>query len=201
MRCISKIKEPRKKILFLGYRETKIIPALIKANCNVDYTNEKIPGVEGYDLLISFGYKHILKKNDINIFNCPILNLHISYLPFNRGAHPNFWSFYDNTLSGVTIHLVDEGVDTGPIIFQRLVSFTNEQNTFKKTYEKLNFEIEDLFLENLEELLNDNWTATRQIGLGTKHDIKDLPSNFSGWNSNIKREINKLYKEGLNYDH
>ena len=127
--------------------------------------------------------------------------MHISYLPFNRGAHPNFWSFYDNTLSGVTIHLVDEGVDTGPIIFQRLVSFTKEQNTFKKTYEKLNFEIEDLFLENLEELLNDNWTATRQIGLGTKHDIKDLPSNFSGWNSNIKREINKLYKEGLNYDH
>jgi len=200
MKCISKIEKPRKKILFLGYSETKIIPALIKANCNIDHTNEKISAVEGYDLLISFGYKHILKKIDINKFNCPILNLHISYLPFNRGAHPNFWSFYDNTPSGVTIHLVDEGVDTGPIIFQRLIDFSKEENTFKKTYEKLIFEIENLFLENLEDLLKDNWTATKQIGLGTKHDFKDLPSNFSGWNSIIKKEINKLNNEGLNYD-
>ena len=38
--------------------------------------------------------------------------MHISYLPFNRGAHPNYWSFKDNSPKGVTIHFIDNGIDT-----------------------------------------------------------------------------------------
>ena len=71
------------------------------------------------DLIVSFGYRHILRSDFINKCGCPIANLHISYLPFNRGAHPNFWSFYDDTPSGVSIYLIDEGIDTGPILFQK----------------------------------------------------------------------------------
>jgi hypothetical protein len=80
-----------------------------------------------YDLIISFGYRHIISKEIIKSVNCPIINLHISYLPYNRGAHPNFWSFYDKTPSGVTIHLVNEGIDTGPIIYQRHIIFDNNE--------------------------------------------------------------------------
>ena len=41
----------------------------------------------------------------------PIVNLHISYLPFNRGSHPNYWSFVENTPKGVSIHEIDEQIE------------------------------------------------------------------------------------------
>ena len=47
----------------------------------------------------------------------------MSYLPFNRGAHPNFWSFVDNTPSGVSIVEIDKGIDTGPVIYKKKIKF------------------------------------------------------------------------------
>jgi methionyl-tRNA formyltransferase len=199
MKRINKIKNPTKRILFLGYSEsqTKIIDALVTNNCLVDHTNDEIEPVAGYDYVISYGYRHILKQNVIDGFDCPIFNLHISYLPYNRGAHPNFWSFYDNTPAGVTIHLIDGGVDTGPIVRQQYVNFSKSDDTFVKTYTVLIERIESLFLEFLPSLLADNWKARKQRGIGTHHYVRDLPSNFSGWNSNIEQELDRLDKEGL----
>ena len=114
-----------KKIIFLGYdsSKTRLINELKKRKCVVKAISEKISieDIGKRDLIISFGYRHILSSNFINNCGCPIVNLHISYLPFNRGAHPNFWSFYDNTPSGVTIHLINEGIDSGPILFQKKI--------------------------------------------------------------------------------
>ena len=202
MRHLSSYKNPKKKILFLGYNEkqTKVINALIDKNCSVDHNYKKVSGLNGYDFIICYGYRHILNQDMIKKFNCPIFNLHISFLPYNRGAHPNFWSFYDNTPAGVTIHLIDEGVDTGPIISQKYVNFKKEDNTFSKTYLLLKREIENLFLECVDKLLNDEWKAKKQKGVGSHHFKKDFPSNFSGWDSNIKKEIAKLKIEGLRYD-
>lgn len=153
------IKKLKTKVLFLGYNssETKIINHLISNNCIVDHDNEKLNNFNiNYDIVICFGYRHILKKEFINKCDCPIINLHISYLPYNRGAHPNFWSFYDNTICGVTIHLLDEGIDTGPILFQKKVIFKNEV-TFYETYKRLFNEIENLFILNIKKILIQNW--------------------------------------------
>ena len=202
MKRINEIQNPRKKVLFLGYdeKQTHLIDALVKNNCVVDHTEDKVEPVSVYDFVVSYGYRHILKQNVIEGFGCPILNLHIAYLPYNRGAHPNFWAFYDNTPTGVTIHLIDGGVDTGPIVKQRFVNFEKEDDTFAKTYAALIEHIEVLFLDLLPSLLADDWTAKKQRGIGTHHYAKDLPSNFSGWNSIIEQEIAKLDKEGLKYE-
>lgn len=53
----------------------------------------------------------------------PVLNLHISYLPWNRGANPNFWSFVENTKKGVTIHEIDEKLDKGKILLRKELEF------------------------------------------------------------------------------
>lgn len=199
---INEIEEPTKKILFLGYNQsqTKLIDALVTNNCIVDHTEEKFEAIKGYDCVVSYGYRHILKQNMIDDLDCPIFNLHISYLPYNRGAHSNFWSFYDNTPSGVTIHLIDSGVDTGPIVKQKYVNFQESDNTFAKTYSVLKENIENLFLEFLPLLLTDTWTAKKQRGIGTHHYVRDLPTNFSGWNSVITEELSRLDNEGLLYD-
>lgn len=202
MKQINKVTNPAKRILFLGYdqSQTKLIDALISNNCAVDHAEDKVKPITGYDCVISYGYRHILNQDVIDGFDCPIFNLHISYLPYNRGAHPNFWSFYDNTPSGVTIHLIDGGVDTGPIVKQQYVNFNESDDTFIKTYAVLIEHIENLFLEFLPSLLSDSWNARPQRGVGTHHCVKDLPSNFTDWNSNIEQELARLDKEGLKYD-
>lgn len=202
MRRLNELKYPKKKILFLGYdeTETKLIHALIHKKCLVDHTSQKVENISKYDFVVSFGYRHILKQKQIERFRCPIFNLHISYLPYNRGAHPNFWSFYENTPAGVTIHLIDKGIDTGPIISQKYVRFDKRDDTFFKTYKVLKREMELLFLSNIDTLLSNKWVTKLQKGIGSHHKIRDLPSNFSGWNSNISQEIKKLKKEGLKYE-
>ena len=180
------------KIIFLGYTstETRLINELEKRKCVVHAYNKKISINEVFNsnLIISFGYRYILDSEFINNCGCPIVNLHISYLPFNRGAHPNFWSFYDDTPSGVSIHLIDEGIDSGPILFQKKIEFTNEV-TFLETYKTLFFELENLFIYNIEEIIQRKWTERKQINKGTFHSVKDLPKDFKGWESSINDEI------------
>ena len=202
MKNLSNFNNPRKRILFLGYdkNDTSIIDLLIDNQCNVEHTNKKISKIKKYDFVLSYGYRYILDSSIIRLLDCPIFNLHMSYLPFNRGANPNFWSFYDKTPSGVTLHIIDDGIDTGPIIDQKYVYFSPCEDTFRKTYEVLKLELEKLFEENLEALLSDKWIAKKQIGKGTIHFVKDLPLNFSGWGANINKEILKLNKEGLRYE-
>ena len=184
-----------KRVLFLsnGKKKTRIIEELIKNGCHVTNTEKKIKGIGNYDLVISFGYRHILKKSLIKQYKAPIINLHISYLPWNRGSHPNFWSFYDNTETGVTIHLiVDDKIDAGPILYRKRVIFSKKESTFISTYDRLIVEMENLFIKNIEKILNKNYTPRYYKNIGTYHKIADLPKEFLGWSSNIQEEIARL---------
>jgi methionyl-tRNA formyltransferase len=191
---IEQVSSPKAKILFLGYsrEQTSLINDLVSKKCEVWHTDEKIQSTVGYDLVISYGYRHILKKEVIESSKAPIVNLHISYLPWNRGAHPNFWSFYECTPSGVSIHLIDEGVDTGAVIYQRYVNFDKEEDTFSKTYRKLIVEIEKLFRDNIDELISKKFIATPQRRKGSYHSVANLPKEFIGWDSVIKEEVVRL---------
>ena len=192
----SKRDKDRVRILFLGYkrRETKLIDCLINDGHEVWHTDKNIDNTDGFNIAISFGYTHILKGNAINNPKCPIVNLHLSFLPYNRGTYPNFWSFYDGTPSGVTIHLVDAGIDTGNIIFQNLVHFDFGENTFSDTYDRLIVEVESLFLKNRNTIISKSFISYPQDGTGTFHKEKDLPKDFSGWSAEINSEITKLKK-------
>ena len=64
-----------------------------------------------YDFLISFGYRYIIKDKILTHFKENALNLHISYLPWNRGSDPNLWSILENTPKGVTIHQLENGAE------------------------------------------------------------------------------------------
>lgn len=186
-----------KKILFLGYseNETAIVQTLINYGCQVFHTSGCFEPKE-YDLVVSYGYKHIISEDILEKLICPIINLHISYLPFNRGAHPNFWSFFDRTPTGLSIHLVDKGIDTGPTIFQKKVEFETEK-TFEQTYFKLRREMESLFQENLDNILNHNWVPIKHKAKGTYHRKNELPKTFAGWDSDITSEILRLKSEGF----
>ncbi len=183
-----------KKILFLGYdkSQTAIIDTLISDGHEVWHTKGRIEDTADFEFVISFGYTHILKGELLRKESCPIINLHISYLPYNRGAHPNFWSFFDGTPSGVTIHLVDEGIDTGSILFQKYVNFEKNERTFAQTHTRLRQEVESLFLDNKSAILSKDFTPIPQRGSGTYHRVNDLPTEFRGWDSDVQSEIERL---------
>lgn len=174
------------KYLFLSETNHKEMFNFLKKRGNVVWKKEKLTAqeVKQYEWVISYGYRHIFPKEIIQTVRNPIINLHISYLPFNRGAHPNYWSFKDDTTKGVTIHFIDSGIDTGPILVQTECSFSDD-DTLQSSYLKLKFEIENLFYNNFDKIINGEIFAKPQIGIGTFHEKKELPSNVD-WNTNIK---------------
>jgi methionyl-tRNA formyltransferase len=148
------------------------------------------------DFIISYNYRYIIKDDVINLMNNQIINLHISYLPFNKGAYPNVWSILDDTPKGVTIHLIDKGIDTGDIIVQKKLNFDNEKETLKSSYELLHKEIQDLFKSNWEKIKEWKITQQKQEGEGTIHFIKDFTNLQSligtiNWDMKLKTFKNK----------
>lgn len=92
-----------------------------------------------------FGY--ILRKPLIDIFPRGIVNLHTSLLPLNRGSYPNVWTIVDKTTAGVTMHLVDQGVDTGPVLAQATVE-SRPEDTGLSLNARLESELIKLFVAN-----------------------------------------------------
>lgn len=97
-----------------------------------------------FDLTVSYTYRYIVKEDVIAALNNNVVNLHNSFLPFNRGAAPNIWSIIDGTPRGVTLHYIDAGLDKGYIIAQKPVAL-QEGDTLKSSYDTLDKEAIELF--------------------------------------------------------
>ncbi|RKE85551.1 formyltransferase family protein [Rhizobium sp. AG855] len=73
----------------------------------------------GIDHCIVFGSSW-LKGPWLEAFPGRLFNLHLGLSPYYRGVGTNFWPLHDGLPEyvGATIHLLDEGIDSGPILFQ-----------------------------------------------------------------------------------
>lgn len=160
------------KILFCGYKDSILIDFIRSKGHLVDVTEDIIKSVEGIEFIISYGYRHIIRPWVIDAMKGNIINLHISFLPWNRGADPNFWSWVDGTPKGVTIHYVDEKLDTGPIIIQQYVDMCQGE-TLRTSYAILRKEIEKLFIDNFDRIINHSFKPQKQTEKGTYHRADD----------------------------
>lgn len=71
------------------------------------------------DVIIVHSMSQLLKSDIYNIPRLGTINLHPSFLPDYRGPSPEFWQYHDLELNpGATVHFIDDGEDTGAIIFQ-----------------------------------------------------------------------------------
>lgn len=142
-----------------------------------------------YEFIVSYGYRHIIKWDVLAAIQGAAINLHISYLPYNRGSHPNLWSNAEGTPSGVTIHRIDEGIDTGNILFQKEVFIDKSTHTFSTSYQLLTQEIERLFELNWKYLRSNDCLGWKQQGEGTFHLYKEADALMKylpkGWDTNI----------------
>ena len=179
----------------------RIKRAISKKKWQVICKNRKVTKKDfrNIGLVITFNYRQILNKNILKKLKRPAINLHVSYLPFNRGCHPNFWSFVENSPKGVTIHEIDKGIDTGSIIYQKKISFNinkKKHDDFFKTNKILFFEIQKLFLKNINQILNKKYNVKKQKKIGTFHYRNDLPIFVQkNWKLKIKQVLKKYRKE------
>lgn len=72
----------------------------------------------------------ILSKRSIARARVPILNTHVGMTPRYRGVHGAYWALVqgDPEHCGVTVHLVDEGIDTGGVLYQARIHPTTSDN-------------------------------------------------------------------------
>jgi phosphoribosylglycinamide formyltransferase 1 len=76
----------------------------------------------GVELVVLAGYMHLLTPPFLRRFPDRVINVHPSLLPSFPGVHPIEDALAAGVeVTGVTVHYVDEGIDTGPVIVQEEV--------------------------------------------------------------------------------
>jgi hypothetical protein len=159
-------------VLFLG-RADSLVLAHLRESEDVTALGPSEPVTPAHDarIAVSHGYRLILRRDVLD--RIPAINLHIAYLPYNRGADPNLWSVLEDTPAGVTIHHVDEGVDTGDLIARRRVALDDERDTLATAYAKLQAAMADLFREQWPAIAAGTAPRTPQPPGGTSHRVAE----------------------------
>ena len=89
------------------------------------------------DLFLAAGYPIILKEEILALPELFAVNFHASLLPDYRGKHPVFWALRNGEKwSGLTVHIMDPGIDTGDIIYQMKIR-TRRDDTVGKLYQRI----------------------------------------------------------------
>jgi len=72
----------------------------------------------------------IIAKRVLTSVPCPFINTHAGITPLYRGVHGGYWALANDDAAhcGVSVHLVDAGIDTGGIIAQALIQPTAADN-------------------------------------------------------------------------
>ncbi len=97
------------------------VEVLIQENVNAPESLGRIRGFSP-DLLVSMSYDQIVRQDLIKLAPLGFINCHAGKLPFYRGRNILNWALINNEKSfGVTVHYIDDGIDTGPIIAQKVV--------------------------------------------------------------------------------
>lgn len=104
------------------------IPYYPVANVN---TKEFIEWLSSFDadLFISMSFNQILKKEILKASKKGFINCHAGALPFYRGRNPLNWVLINGEKEfGITVHYIDEGIDTGDIILQKKYEIKNHDD-------------------------------------------------------------------------
>lgn len=115
--------------------KTHNIPALVIDHkgykSREEYDGDIIKALEPYklDLIVLAGYMRILSPVFVRAYKDKIINIHPALLPSFPGINSAKQALeYGVKFTGVTVHYVDEGVDTGPILLQSVVEIEDDDS-------------------------------------------------------------------------
>lgn len=125
------------------------------------------------DYILSIHFPLLIPREILDIPSAGTLNLHPAYLPWNRGWNTATWAIEEGTPFGVTLHWVDEGLDTGDIALQRNIPVSPSDTAHSLYQRALQVEVE-LFREALPLLKANALPRIPQKQGATMHRKSDL---------------------------
>jgi methionyl-tRNA formyltransferase len=144
------------------------------------------------ELMLSVYYTQLFRRPLFEAVACPILNFHPSLLPRHRGTAPLIWAIVEgDDCTGVTVHHIDAGIDTGPIVLQRVLPIHPDDTGFE-LHQKAALLTRACAMELL------RWLAVggaipqgrAQQGISTAHSSRDPQVNRVNWTDPTTRILN-----------
>jgi len=127
------------------------------------------------DMICVACFSKRIPRDILDIPRLGCLNVHPSLLPANRGPEPLFWTFREgNQRTGVTIHLMDEGMDSGAIVAQKAIQIQDGIS-----YSKLEEQSAELGGKLLAQSVWDMYNGVAELATQdeTKSSYHAFPSN------------------------
>jgi len=110
---------------------------------------------QGIEYIVLAGYMRLIGSTLLEAYPNRIINIHPSLLPLFPGKHAIAQAYESGmTETGVTVHYVDEGMDTGPIIAQCKVEI-QEADTLETLARRIHQAEHVLYIQTLQELFRD----------------------------------------------
>ncbi len=158
------------------------------------------------DILVSVQYHEILKPIHIKKVNSLAINLHMAPLPEYRGCNQFSYAIInDDKEFGTTIHKIDEGIDSGDILFEE--RFLLPENCWVEQLYKITFEKSiELFKKSLQNIINLKIDPIKQLELRShkkcsihyRKEIEKLKQIDLSWEKEkIQRYIRATYMPGF----
>lgn len=114
------------------------------------------------DMVVVIGYQFFLPDEFLNIPPMGVVNFHTSLLPRHCGRHPGFWAiWYGDKQSGMAVHFMDSGLDTGEIAYKSYVPVENG-DTVDSLYDRIWKSDEAIVKQLLDDIENDSVPRTPQ---------------------------------------
>lgn len=181
-RLIKAFKQNQTKTTVRELAKKNDIPIYYTSDINLDSYISQIQN-DKPDVIISAYYDQIIKSELLTIPTFGIINVHSSLLPKYRGVKPAFWVLRnDEKVTGVTLHLVEKGLDTGDIIDQKEVPIfdTDSMDTLQK---RIMVDGSKLLINCLNNINNNDYVLKKQnasdasyYSQPTKEDLKQFKS-------------------------
>lgn len=130
-------------------------------------------GALGADAVLSVHFGYLVGPGLLGAAPRGAYNLHPGYLPWNRGLYPNVWAIVDRTPAGATLHVMDEGIDTGPIVARRQVQ-VHPEDTGETLYGRIEEAELEVFREVWPKVRDGSARAFAPMERGTSHTRRDL---------------------------
>ena len=127
------------------------------------------------EVLLSAWFGYILPPQVIALGTQAAFNTHPSYLPYNRGKHPNVWSIVEGTPAGGSVHVLEAGIDSGDVLVRREVA-VRPDDTGESLYRRCVAATEAAFREAWGRIAARTYTGTPQaeLGPGSYHNASEL---------------------------
>ena len=143
------------------------------------------------DLILCAYFPHIFPISLIDIPPLGCVNVHPGALPDYRGTFPTPWCILNNERKfGITLHLMDDGIDTGDILVQRHYPI-GETETGHELYKRAMDLAAELLLDNLDALLEGSLSATPQAPGGSYYNRID-PQYRIDWHHHRQHICNQI---------